>query len=120
MSSRTMIAQATSEAAMVDLVHKVSSHLTESVVKTTISSVPEHGQIGSYTWKTMLKPMSNPGVEPGPQGHWIITARCDGYVQLSPVEWPNWYIYMENNCEANVRGGCGDPGPQGHFCLQKV
>ena len=30
-------------------------------------------------------------------------------------QWPNWYMYMENNKEGSVRGWNGDPGPQGHW-----
>ena len=64
--------------------------------------------------------------DPGPQGHWKITQKgsvtigCETiptYV-LTPVTWPNWYIYMQSNAEGNIRGWNGDPGISGYFIMK--
>ena len=66
--------------------------------------------------------------DPGLQGHWTVTdigtVTIDGktvetYV-LATVKWPNWFIYMEDNKEGNIRGWNGDPGSQGHFIIEKA
>ena len=46
---------------------------------------------------------------------------CDGsYFLLSPIKWPEKYLYIQNNGEGNGRGWQGDPGPQGHFQFHKT
>lgn len=39
---------------------------------------------------------------------------------ISPQKWPGWYIYMVKNSPGNVRGWSCDPGPQGHWTLEKI
>ena len=56
--------------------------------------------------------------DPGPQGHWIATLKDTVTIggeavvtyAFSPEKWPNWFIYMEDNKEGNIRGWNGDPG----------
>ena len=38
----------------------------------------------------------------------------------STVNWPDWYVYMENAAGANVRGYKGNPGDQGHWIFTQV
>ena len=66
--------------------------------------------------------------DPGPQGHWTVTdvgtVTIDGKTvktyDLATVKWPNWFIYMEDNKEGNIRGWNGDPGSQGYFIIVKA
>ena len=37
------------------------------------------------------------------------------YYLIRQKQWPNWYIYMENNPTGNVRGQYGKPGQQGEW-----
>ena len=63
--------------------------------------------------------------DPGQQGHFVFTKVAqpspDGTVRylVSPKEWPNWYMYMQNNGDGNVRGWPGDPGEQGHWIITR-
>ena len=61
--------------------------------------------------------------DPGEQGHWIFTkvtqpspGNVDRYL-ISPKQWPNWYMYMQDNPEDNVRGWPSDPGEQGYWII---
>ena len=66
--------------------------------------------------------------DPGPQGHWTITQKGTVIINgehvptyvLSTEQWPNWFIYMKDSGEGNIRGWEGDPGIQGYFIFQKA
>ncbi len=50
------------------------------------------------------------------QGDLIFTPIDEGnYFLISTARWKDWYLYMQDNGEGNVRGYQNDPGPQGHW-----
>ena len=66
--------------------------------------------------------------DPGPRGYWKLTDKEKTKVgdvdfevfALSPKQWPDWYAYMVNDSQANLRGWNGDPGEQGYFMMKKI
>ena len=39
---------------------------------------------------------------------------------LTPLEWPLYYVYEQDNGVGNVRGWSGPPGPQGQFTFKRI
>jgi hypothetical protein len=60
----------------------------------------------------------------GPQGLWKIlrvgeTDEGEPVFSMNTMQWPNWFMYVQNNSEGNVRGWKGDAGHPGHFIFTK-
>ena len=41
-----------------------------------------------------------------------------GTFLMAPAQWPNWFVYMQNNDEGNVRGSVGLPDQQGELIFK--
>lgn len=60
--------------------------------------------------------------DPGNRGHWSITrGERSGTYQLSiEGEIRDWFLYMDDTLDGNLRGKDGDPGPEGEWYFAKL
>ncbi len=43
-----------------------------------------------------------------------------GPFRISTLKWPEWFVYMQDNKEGNVRGWKTTPGNQGEFLFEQI
>ena len=52
-------------------------------------------------------------------GHFIFKQVQDFYF-ISTQQQPDWYIYMQDNSDRNIRACKGDPGKKGHWKTRDI